>query len=173
MYRLLALAITLLLAAPTAAQAGTYHVYTCAAAGKVWANGAWRTADVSGVVEDASCAGNYIALTVPAGAQMVNNTSAGLTFTSPSGTTIADFALTRQIGFNNPVAANTHKYFLLYSLGGTHFAGAGDFQDATRNALNAQQQWYGYPDGNARSPGARSAGATSPRSRATRARPTS
>ena len=148
MYRLLALAITLLLAAPAAAQAGTYHVYTCAAAGKVWANGAWRTADVSGVVEDASCAGNFIALTVPAGAQMVNNTSAGLTFTSPSGTTIADFALTRQIGFNNPVAANTHKYFLLYSLGATHFAGAGDFQDATRNALNAQQQWYGYPDGN-------------------------
>ena len=33
----------LLLAAPAAAQAGTYHVYTCAAAGKVWANGAWKS----------------------------------------------------------------------------------------------------------------------------------
>ena len=148
MPRLLALALLLFLAAPAAAQAGTYHVYTCAAAGKVWANGAWKTADVAGVVEDASCAGNFIALTVPAGARMATNTSSALTFTSPSGTTIADFSLTRQIGFNNPVADGTHKYFLLYTLGPTHFAGAGNFQDATRNALNAQKQWYGYPDNN-------------------------
>ena len=43
MPRLLALAFLLLLAAPAAAQAGTYHVYTCAAAGKVWANGAFKS----------------------------------------------------------------------------------------------------------------------------------
>ena len=55
---------------------------------------------------------------------MANNTSAALSFTSPSGTTIADFALTRQLGYNNPVAAETHKYFVLYTLGPTHFAGA-------------------------------------------------
>ena len=97
---------------------------------------------------DASCAGSAIALSVPAGARMANNTSAALSFTSPSGTTIADFALTRQLGYNNPVAADTHKYFLLYTLGPTHFAGAGNFADATRNALNAGKHWYGYPDNN-------------------------
>ena len=79
---------------------------------------------------------------------MANNTLSSLSFTSPAGTTIADFTLTRQIGYANPVAADTHRYFLLYSLGATHFAGAGDFADATRNALNAQKQWYGYPEGN-------------------------
>ena len=121
---------------------------TCVAAGKVFANGAWKVAAASGVNVDSSCAGSAIALGVPAGARMPNNTSAALTFTSPAGTTIADFVLTRQIGFNNPVAADTHKYFLYYSLGPTIFAGAGNYADPTRNALNAQKQWYGYPDGN-------------------------
>jgi hypothetical protein len=148
MPRSLALAFLLLLAAPAAAQAGTYHVYTCAAAGKVWANGAWKSTPAAGVNTDASCNGSAISLSVPAGARMANNTSAALSFTSPSGTTIADFALTRQLGYNNPVAAETHKYFLLYTLGATHFAGAGNFHDPTRNALNAGKQWYGYPDNN-------------------------
>jgi hypothetical protein len=136
------------LVAPAAAQAGTYHVYTCAAGGKVYPNGAWKATAVAGVVEDSSCAGSSIALTVPAGARMANNTSAALTFTSPAGTTIADFALTRQIAYTNPVADKTHKYFLYYALGPTVFAGAGNYYDPTRNALNAQKQWYGYPEGN-------------------------
>jgi hypothetical protein len=148
MPRILAFAVTLLLVAPAAARAGTYHVYTCAAGGKVYANGAWNAAPFAGVNIDASCRGNTIALTVPAGTRMANNTSAALTFTSPAGTTIADFTLTRQIGYTNPVAEGTHRYFLLYTLGATHFAGAGNFADATRNALNAQKQWYGYPEGN-------------------------
>ncbi len=148
MKKLLALAVALTAVAPSAAQAGTYHVYTCVAAGTTWANGAWRTVDVSGVVEDTSCSGNTIGLSVPAGARMANNTSSALTFTSPAGTTIADFALTRQIGFRNPVAPDTHRYFLLYTLGSTHFAGAGNFHDGTRNALNGQKHWYGHPEGN-------------------------
>ncbi|HEY6889688.1 MAG TPA: hypothetical protein VI300_17955, partial [Solirubrobacter sp.] len=148
MPRILALACLLLLAAPAVARAGTYHVYTCAAGGKVYANNAWKTADVAGVTEDASCAGNSIGLSVPAGARMADNTSSALTFTSPAGTTVEDFSLTRQIGYTNPVAADTHKYFLLYSLGPTVFAGAGNYADPTRNALNAQKQWYGYPEGN-------------------------
>src|SRR5690242_1696738 len=118
--RALSLAIlALLLALPTAAQAGTYHVYTCAAGGKVYANGAWKAAAAPGVNLDSSCAGNFLALSVPAGARMANNTSSALTFTSPAGTTIADFALTRQIGYTNPVAEGTHKYFLFYALGPT------------------------------------------------------
>jgi hypothetical protein len=149
MPRILALSVALLLAAPAAANAGSYHVYTCAAGGKLYANGAWKTADVAGVVEDSSCAGNSIALTVAAGARMANNTSSALTFTTPAGTTIADFALTRQIGYTNPVAEGTHRYYLIYSLGPTtYFAGAGNFANPTRNALNAQKQWYGYPEGN-------------------------
>ena len=71
-----------------------------------------------------------------------------LSFTSPAGTTIADFTLTRQIGFTNPVADGTHRYYLLYTLGGTHFAGGGNCCDPTRNALNAQRSWYGYPENN-------------------------
>ncbi len=147
--RALALAIlSLLLAAPAAAHAGTYHVYTCAAGGKVYPNGAFKTVDVPGVVEDSSCAGSLIALTVPAGARMADDTSSALTFTSPPNTTILDFVLTRQISYTNPVAEKTHKYFLYYSLGPTVFAGAGNYYDPTRNALNAQKQWYGFPDGN-------------------------
>src|SRR5918998_1032014 len=148
MSRVLVLTFLALLALPAAAQAGGYHVYTCSAAGKVWPNGAWRATAHAGVNIDASCAGNTIGLTVPAGARMDNNSSAALTFTSPPGTTIANFALSRQLGYTNPVAENTHKYFVLYSLGGTHFAGAGNFHDPTRNALNAQKHWYGYPEGN-------------------------
>ena len=148
MKKLLALAAALTALSPAAAHAGTYHVYTCVAAGKTWANGAWKLSAASGVNSDTSCAGNFIALTVPAEARMTNNTSAALSFTSPSGTTIADFSLTRQIGYNNPVAADTHKYFLLYTLGATHFAGAGNFHDPTRNVLNGQKHWYGYPDNN-------------------------
>jgi hypothetical protein len=147
-YRALALALLTLACIAPSARAGTYHVYTCAAGGKVYPNGAWRTTDVAGVVEDSSCAGNSIALTVPAGARMANNTSNALTFTSPAGTTIADFALTRQIGYTNPIADKTHRYFLFYSLGPTIFAGAGNYSNPVRNALNAQKQWYGYPNDN-------------------------
>jgi hypothetical protein len=135
--------------APATAHAGTYHVYTCVAAGRTWTNNAWKTDKVAGVNKDSSCSGNTIALSVPAGARMANNTSSALSFTSPASTTIADFALTRQVGYDNPVEADTHRYYVLYSLGSTAFAGAGNYADATRNALNAQKHWYGYPEGNA------------------------
>jgi hypothetical protein len=149
MSRILPLAVlAALLLAPTAAHAGTYHVYTCAAGGKVYPNGAWRATQATGVSIDGSCSGSSIALSAGAGARASNNTSAALTFTSPAGTTIADFALTRQISYTNPVADGTHKYFLYYALGSTVFAGAGNYSNPTRNALNAQKQWYGYPDNN-------------------------
>ena len=150
MSRILALAAALTFLLPiAAAQAGTYHVYTCFAAGKTWANGAWKTARLGGR-RGLELRRQLIGLTVPAGARMANNTSAALTFTSPAGTTIADFTLTRQIGFTNPVAADTHRYFLLYSLGATHFAGAGNFQDPTRDALNAAEAVVRLPGGQRR-----------------------
>ena len=49
----------------------------------------------------------------------------------------------------NAAPAGTHQFFLYYALGATVFAGAGDYADATRNALNQQKQWYGYPAGTA------------------------
>jgi hypothetical protein len=97
-----------------------------------------------GVTIDSSCSGNTIALSAPAGAAGVNNTSAALVFTSPAGTHIADFALDRRLDYTDTANANTHQFFVTYELGGV-FAGAGDYNDATRNALNKQKQWYGYP----------------------------
>jgi hypothetical protein len=45
----------------------------------------------------------------------------------------------------NSVVSRTRPYFTLYQLGSIVFAGAGDYEDATRNRLNAQRSWYGYP----------------------------
>src|SRR5262245_57924349 len=94
-------ALALALLVPAAAQAGSYHVYTCTAAGKVWPNNAWTTVARAPVTVDNSCAGNSIGLAVTTTAQMVNNTSAALAFTSPAGTTISDFALTRVLDYVN------------------------------------------------------------------------
>ncbi len=142
----LALAITAML--PAAAEAGTYHVYSCAAAGKNWANNAWKPSTaIAGVSADTNCTGG-IGLLAGAGARAVNNTYQTLSFTTPAGARIADFTLTRQILFNNPVADATHRYYLLYTLGGTHFAGGGNCCNPTRDALNAQRSWYGYPENN-------------------------
>jgi hypothetical protein len=149
MHRIAAAAVAALLLLPATASAGTYHVYTCAAGGKVWPNSAWRATAAAGVSVDSTCAGNSIALAVPAGTSMANNASAALTFTSPPGTTIADFALTRQLDYTDTAAANTHQYYVTYALGSTVFAGAGDYDTPTRTALNAQKQWYGYPMGTA------------------------
>ena len=153
MPRIAAAVIFAFLSVPAIAHAGTYHVYTCVAGGRVWPNAAWAATPATGAVVDSSCAGNAISLSVPATApRMANNAAAGLTFTSPPGTTIADFALTRQVDYTDAAAQGTHQYYVTYALGGTVLAGAGDYDDATRNALNAQHQWYGYPAGTAHVP---------------------
>jgi hypothetical protein len=142
-------AAALALALPATASAGSYHVYACTAGGGSYANNSWAATAVSGVVEDASCDAGTMGLSVPVNAAMANNTVASLSFTSPAGTTIGDFALTRQLDYTDTAKANTHQYYALYALGSTVFAGAGDYHDATRKALNAQKQWYGYPAGTA------------------------
>jgi hypothetical protein len=145
MHRTAIAALAIALITPATAKAGTYHVYTCGN----YANNAWVAQPHAGVNVDATCAGGTIGLSVPAGATMDNSTSAGLVFTSPAGTSIADFALNRQLDYTNAATADHHQYYALYGYGATVFAGAGDYQDATRNALNAQKQWYGYPAGTA------------------------
>ena len=55
------------------------------------------------------------------------------------GMTIADFTLTRQLTYRNGAPANgTRRLYAIYKLGGTVFAGAGHYENATRNRLNAR-----------------------------------
>jgi hypothetical protein len=99
------------------------------------------------VTVDAACAGGTIGLSVADGATTPDDQSAGLVFTSPAGTTIADFGLNRQLDYVDTARKGTHRYYALYAYGTTVFAGAGNYLDATRDALNVQKQWYGYPAG--------------------------
>ena len=88
-------------------------------------------------------------LRVGGGARVADGATASETFTAPSGMTIADFTLTRQLTYRNGApASGTRPLFALYRLGGTTFAGAGRYQNATRDRLHAQGSWYGYPESN-------------------------
>jgi hypothetical protein len=138
-------AAALALAAP--AQAGTYEVQFCNSAGNVFDNRSWAALASPGIVTDTACAtaNTLIGIRVDAGTRSAAGAIGGLTFTSPAGTAITDFTLTRQLDYKNPVVSGTRPFFTLYQLGTIVFAGAGDYEDATRNRLNAQRSWYGYP----------------------------
>ena len=77
------------------------------------------------------------------------STKASLTFTPPSGAKVRDFFLTRWIYYYNPTldGSGTAPPYILYSFGNTAFAGAGEYDAATRDAINATGHWYGYPSG--------------------------
>ena len=114
----------------------------------------------------------------------------------PSGTTIADFRLTKRIIFRNPTQDGTHRYHVITALGGTAIEGAGNYADGhARQAqrpgplvrLSGGQRRHGDRDRLARQlPGARrlpgrrpqpdacgSAAPSAARPAARRARPTS
>ena len=139
------LAAALALAAP--AQAGTYDVHFCNSTGTVFDNKSWAALTSPGIVTDPACAATntLIGIRVDAGTRSAAGAIGGLTFTSPAGTAITDFTLTRQLDYKNPVVSGTRPFFTLYQLGTIVFAGAGDYEDATRTRLNAQRSWYGYP----------------------------
>jgi hypothetical protein len=139
------LAATLALAAP--AQAGTYDVHFCASSGTVFDNRSWAALASPPIAVDTTCpaAGNPIAVGASAGARSAAGAAAGLTFTSPAGTAITDFALSRSLTYSNPAVSGARPFYTLYQLGTIVFAGAGDYDDVTRNRLNAQRSWYGYP----------------------------
>ena len=148
--RLLAAALAaaiLALTATATAEAGTYTVSACAAGGYNWANRSWTALTAADLVTDIDCnaPGSIIGVRADAGKTIPPGRVAGLTFTTPPGTSIVDFTFTRLLDYKNPVASGTRPLFVLYQLGGTVFAGAGDFNDVTRNRLNAQHLWYGYP----------------------------
>ncbi|HKG65761.1 MAG TPA: hypothetical protein VKB28_16960 [Solirubrobacteraceae bacterium] len=138
-------AAALALASP--AHAGTYDVHFCNSGATVFDNRSWSALASPGIVTDTACAtaGTLIGIRVDAGRRSAAGAVAGLTFTSPPGTAITNFSLSRQLDYKNPVVSGTRPYFTLYQLGSVVFAGAGDYEDATRNRLNAQRSWYGYP----------------------------
>jgi hypothetical protein len=145
------LALALAAWTPATAEAGTYHVYACSAGGASWGNHSWTGPPVPGLVVDTDCTqGALIGLRIDGGKAIANGASASLTFTSPPGTTIADFTLDRHLDFrSNPPLADTRPLYALYLLGGVPFIGAGDYHHPTRDRLNQFGGWYGYPQNNA------------------------
>ncbi len=146
--RILPFLLVLAALAPATAEAGSYRVFTCAAGGANWGNGAWSGTAATNFTVDTDCtpAGAAIGVSAPGNLAIANGTSAALTFTSPVGTTIADFTVNRLLDFNsNPALTGTRPLYTTYELGGSVFAGAGDFDDATRNRLRTLSSWYGFP----------------------------
>ncbi len=134
------------------AHAGVYTVFACNAAGAQWDNRSWALQEpVGGIVADQDCpaAGANIGLNADPGGRTPEGAQASLHFTSPPGTGIADFRLSKRIIFRNPTPDGTHRYHVITALGDTAIEGAGDYPAATRDRLHAQGRWYGYPQGNA------------------------
>ena len=134
------------------AHAGVYTVYACDAAGTRWDNRSWAvTASAGGITADRDCpaAGSNIGLNQTPGGRTGDGAFAKLEFAAPAGTGIADFRLTKRLVFRNPTPDGTHRYYATTVLGGTVLEGAGAYPAGTRDRLNAQGRWYGYPEGNA------------------------
>jgi len=138
-------------AAAAPAQAGTYTVYACNAAGRQWDNRSWElVSPVGNISADQDCTGdNNIGLNQSAGGRTADGAQASLQFLSPAGTSVADFRLTKRIIFRNPTQDGTHRYHVITALGSTVIEGAGNYVNGMRDRLNGQGRWYGYPEGNA------------------------
>ena len=94
------------------------------------------------------------------------------TFTAPSGMTIADFTLTRQLTYRNGAPADgTRRLYAIYKLGSTVFAGAGHYDNATRNRLTPRAAGTATRRATSSCRGAPSRARASPRSPATPAPP--
>lgn len=149
----LALAGAALAGLPGAAQAGRVEILACGVDGVQHDNRSWglEAALPPGILNDNACpiAGANIDLHVEAGARTPDGAEAAYTFRAPPGTRIVDFRLDRRLIFDNPTEDGTHRYYALYVLGPRVFAGAGNYDDATRDRLNATGAWYGYPANNA------------------------
>jgi hypothetical protein len=145
-----ALAAAALAAVAPDARAGTYSVHACVSGGMSYDNKSWNGIADAGIGADETCpGGDAIGNSVKGGTNPIAGGNVGTTtFTAPGGMTIADFTLTRQLTYRNPVAAGTHRLYAIYKLGGTVFAGAGDYDGATRDRLNTVGSWYGYPERN-------------------------
>jgi hypothetical protein len=143
---LIALALAALGATAAPARAGTYTVSACGSLG----NHSWEGVAASGIARDESCEGSDpMGNRVSGGERVPLGATGTTTFTAPSGMTIADFTLTRQLTYRNGTPAEgTRRLYAIYKLGGTVFAGAGHYENATRNRLHDQGSWYGWPEAN-------------------------
>ena len=113
-------------------------------------NRSWNSVRATGISADERCPGSAtMGNAVGGGARVPLGATGTTTFTAPAGMTIADFTLTRQLTYRNGAPADgTRRLYAIYKLGGTVFAGAGRYENATRNRLNAVGSWYGYPENN-------------------------
>ncbi|MEA2320022.1 MAG: hypothetical protein QOD44_4211 [Solirubrobacteraceae bacterium] len=143
---LLLLVVAAFGAAAAPAHAGSYSVFACGS----YDNRSWNGISAPGIAADEACPGTTaMGNTVRAGARVPLGATGTTTFTAPAGMTIADFTLTRQLTYRNGAPADgTRRLFAIYKLGSTVFAGAGHYENATRDRLNALGSWYGYPEAN-------------------------
>ena len=143
---LILLALAAFGAAAAPAHAGSYSVFACGS----YDNGSWNSVGATGIAADERCTSSAtIGNAVGGGARAPLGATGSTTFTAPAGMTIADFALTRQLTYRNGAPADgTRRLYALYRLGGTVFAGAGRYDNATRDRLSAAGSWYGYPENN-------------------------
>jgi hypothetical protein len=133
------------------AQAGTYQVRACATDTGTYPNRSWTFSIPSSNWSTSTvCQGTRPELTI---SEIPNTTLpagevATMTFVPPTGAGIREFALTRQIyNYNPPNTPDQPPPFIVYSWGGLVFSGGGAYDPATRDAVNATGQWYGYPQG--------------------------
>jgi hypothetical protein len=147
----LAVAAALPLGAAAPVRAGTYEVRACATAYGTYPNRSWAFSVPSDVWSTAtSCAGDRPELTLLMRGDTATPAlqTATMSFRPPAGAVIRDFTLNRQVYYYNPVRdAGTAPPYILYSWDGLQFAGAGEYDAATRDAINATGHWYGYPSG--------------------------
>jgi hypothetical protein len=133
------------------AQAGTYQVRACSTPSGVYPNRSWAFSIPSARWTTSTvCQGTRPELTINllANSTIPQGELAAMTFIAPSGTAIRDFSITRQIyNYNPPNTADQPPPFIVYSWGGVVFSGGGAYDPATRDAVNATGQWYGYPQG--------------------------
>ena len=133
-------------AAAAPAHAGTYSVFACGS----YDNRSWNSVRATGISADQTCPGTTtMGNAVAAGTRTPLGATGTTTFSAPPGMTIADFTLTRQLTYRNGApASGTRPLYAIYKLGNTVFAGAGRYENATRDRLNAVGSWYGHPENN-------------------------
>jgi hypothetical protein len=142
---LIALAVAALGATAAPARAGTYAVFACGS----YDNKSWNGVRDSVISADETCPGSTTMGNAVGGGRVPLGSTGTTTFTAPTGMTIADFTLTRQLTYRNGAPADgTRRLYAIYALGATVFAGAGHYDNATRNRLHDQGSWYGYPEAN-------------------------
>ena len=167
---LIALAVAAVGATAAPARAGTYTVFACGS----YDNRSWNSVGATGISADERCPGtSTMGNAVGGGARVPLGATGTTTFTAPTGMTIADFTLTRQLTYRNGAPADgTRRLYAIYKLGGTVFAGAGHYDNATRNSPPRRRQLVRLPGGQRRRADEhRLASRASRRSRATRATP--